>query len=120
MIVLPAMRRVLMASLLLLALPAGFGCDAGGGGTHGVADALDAPDAADAPAGDTVDDTAQPDVGPVCPGGLSCPCTLFTDCNTGLCVETIERFQCAYQCGMGQICPRAWGCTPISPPPCRP
>jgi hypothetical protein len=48
------------------------------------------------------------DVGPLCPGGVGCPCVEAAGCDTGLCLETPEGKRCADSCvgscGTGQRC----------------
>ncbi len=105
--------RTMSTLILVLALAGGTACGTDGGPADLAVDAVDVPGGDESPDGWQEEDTAQTDV-PLCPGGLGCPCTLFEDCNTGLCVESLERFECASLCGMGEICPRAWGCKPIT------
>ncbi len=49
-----------------------------------------------------------------CPGGLYCPCLLFSDCESGLCVNSMEGSRCAPVCLSGDDCLPGWLCTTVS------
>ncbi len=99
----------------------GTGTSATGGGTDidislgNDADSLASePDTAvDAILADSGDATATTDTGnsTACPGGPACTCSIDSDCDSGVCIETAAGKQCAQTCG-DTSCPSGFACKP--------
>ncbi|MBP7126939.1 thrombospondin type 3 repeat-containing protein [Myxococcota bacterium] len=78
-------------------------------------------------------DTFEAEAVEACPGSLRCPCERGSDCDSGLCLDSLEGMVCANLCGLGQDCLPGWrcqevstgfdpihGCVPAAPSLCRP
>jgi len=78
-------------------------------------------------------DPAGTDTAESCPGALRCPCERGSDCQSGLCLDSLEGMVCSTLCGLGQNCLPGWhcqevstgldpihGCVPAAPNLCRP
>jgi len=48
-----------------------------------------------------------------CGGQVGCECATSVDCQSGLCVQTAEKWQCSKECDDDSSCPDGWKCLPI-------
>ncbi|HOU54790.1 MAG TPA: thrombospondin type 3 repeat-containing protein [Myxococcota bacterium] len=78
-------------------------------------------------------DTVEAEAIEACPGALRCPCEQGSDCDSSLCLDSLEGMVCSTLCGLGQSCLPGWhclevstgfdpihGCVPAAPSLCRP
>jgi len=49
-----------------------------------------------------------------CPGGVGCPCESNDDCDTELCIETMDGWECTSPCLTGESCPKGWKCAVVA------